>query len=139
MKIDIQTLVYQRWLMCVETPLKVPLTTYLTPTGIVPPYATAEYVTKQIPMGRGRSLQEHTLKITVYSPDERVIQSVFVACGLDSTVPLGFHRAEIGDDTVKAVSQITEAGLPKIELDPPLGGGKCYSRVLIIRIRTGSK
>lgn len=136
---DIQTLVYNRWQMCVEKPLGIPLTTFETATGILPPYASVSYATKQIPLSAGRSLQEHTVQVTIYSPDERQIERAFAACGLNSTVPMGFHRAELGDKTVKAVSQITGAGLPKIETDPPLGGGRCYSRVLMLMIRTGSK
>ena len=136
---DIQTLVYNRWKMCCEAPLGIPLTTYMTATGITPPYATAEYVTKQIPISAGRSLQEHTVRITVFSPNERTIEAAFAACGLNSTVPIGLNRTEIGDRTVKAVSRITDAGLPKIEDDPPLGGGRCYSRVLVLMVRTGSK
>lgn len=136
---DIQTLIFRRWQLCVETPLGVPLTTYETATGITPPYASAEYATKDIPISAGRSLQEHTVRITVYAPDERKIEAVFMACGLNSTVPLGFHRVEIGDKTVKAVARITDAGLPKFEPDPSLGGGRCYSRVLVLFVRTGSK
>lgn len=136
---DIQTLVFNRWQVCVEAPIGAKLRISEMSPGTVPPYAIAEFATKDVPINAGRSMQEHTVRITVYDPDERKIQQIFTACGFNSTVPMGFHRADIGDNTVKAVARITDAGLPKIEPDPPLGGGRCYSRVLVLFVRTGSK
>jgi len=136
---DIQTLVQNRWKLCVETPFAAPLRVAEASATQATPYAIGDFVTKDIPLSAGRCLQEHTVKITVYHPSERTIQQIFAACGLNSTVPMGFHKSELGDKTVKAVSRITDTGAPKVEPDPPLGGGKCFSRVLVLMIRTGSK
>lgn len=138
---DIQRIVLNRWREVIEEPFGVPLYTALAASNLSPPYAVAEYVSRIMPIGSIASMAEHDVRITVYATDERFIQSVFEACGLDpfSIVPTGFHRVNIGDGATKATSRIAEAGLPRAEPDPPMGGGKCFSRVLTLAVRTGTK
>lgn len=138
---DIQRLVFARWKSQIEDKFGVPLYTALAASNISPPYAVAEFVSRVIPISASSFMGEHDVRITLYAQDEREIQDIFEACGLDpfSIVPTAFHRVEIGDSDTKATSRITDAGLPRAETDPPLGGGKCFSRVLTLAVRTGSK
>lgn len=136
---DIQRVVSNRWREVIEDPLSVPLYTATAATGLSTPYAVADIETRPIPIGNKAFMAEHDARITVYATDERLIQSIFETCGLDpfSIVPAGFHRVNIGDGSVQATSRIVDAGLPRAEVDPPMGGGKCFSRVLTLAIRTG--
>lgn len=136
---DIQQLVYLHWLDTIELPLAVPLYTAEAASNLALPYAVAEFVGRTVPLGAGRWMCEHDVRITVYAASERTIESVFVACGLRSIVPAGFHRTDIGDTSIRATSRIAEAGLPRAEPDPPLGGGKAFSRVITLAVRTGAK
>jgi hypothetical protein len=136
---DIQQLVYRHWLDTIELPLGVPLYTAEAASNLSLPYAVAEYVGRTVPIGRGRWMAESDARITVYAASERTIEAVFVACGLRSIVPTGFHRTDIGDTSIKATSRISEAGLPRAEPDPPLGGGRAFSRVITLAVRTGTK
>lgn len=138
---DIQRIVSNRWREVIEDPHSVPLYTALAASNLALPYAVAEYASRISPIGSKASMAEHDVRITVYATDERFIQSVFEACGLDpfSIVPTGFHRVDIGDGATRATSRIAEAGLPRAEADPPMGGGKCFSRVLTLAVRTGTK
>jgi hypothetical protein len=136
---DIQQLVYRHWLDTIELPLGVPLFTAEAASNLALPYAVAEYVGRTVPLGKGRWMGDHDVRITVYAASERTIESVFVGCGLRAIVPTGFHRTEIGDTTIKATSRISEAGLPRSEPDSPLGGGKAFSRVITLAVRTGTK
>jgi hypothetical protein len=136
---DIQQLVYRQWQSEIEGPLGVPLYTAEAASNLSLPYAVAEFVGRSVPLGKGRWMAENDVRVTVYAANERTIESVFVACGLRSIVPTGFHRLDIGDTTIKATSQIREAGLPRAEPDPPLGGGRAFSRVITLSVRTGAK
>jgi hypothetical protein len=136
---DIQQLVYRHWLDTIELPLGVPLYTAEAASNLSLPYAVAEYVGRTVPISGGRWMAESDARITVYAANERTIESVFVACGLRSKVPTGFHRMDIGDTSIKATSRISEAGLPRAEPDPPLGGGRAFSRVITLAVRTGTK
>lgn len=136
---DIQQLVYRHWLDTIEIPLGVPLYTAEAASNLALPYAVAEFVGRTVPVGQGRWMGEHDVRITVYAANERTIEAVFVACGLRSIVPTGFHRTDIGDTTIKATSRIAEAGLPRAEAEPPLGGGRAFSRVITLTVRTGAK
>lgn len=136
---DIQQLVYRHWLDTIELPLGVPLYTAEAAANLALPYAVVEYVGRTTPMGSGRWMGEHDVRVSVYAANERTIEAVFVACGLRSIVPAGFHRTDIGDTSIRATSRISEAGLPRAEPDPPLGGGKAFSRVITFAVRTGAK
>lgn len=138
---DIQRIVFNRWREAIENPLGVPLYTSLAASNLTLPYAVAEDVSRVTPISGNAFMGEHDVRITVYATDERFIQSIFEACGIDpfSIVPTGFHRVDIGDGATKATSRIAEAGLPRAEPDPPMGGGKCFSRVLTLAVRTGTK
>ena len=136
---DIQQLVYRHWQAEIEGPLGVPLYTAEAASNLSLPYAVAEYVGRVTPLGKDRWMGDHDVRITVYAANERTIESVFVACGLRSIVPTGFHRLDIGDATIKATSQIREAGLPRAEPDSPLGGGRAFSRVITLAVRTGAR
>lgn len=139
---DIQRLIFNRWQEVIESPLGVPLYTALAASNLTPPYAVvAEYASRSVPIGSKACIYEHDVRITVYATSERFIQSVFMAAGLDavSIVPTGFNRVDIGDGLIKATCRISDAGLPRAESDPPMGGGKCFSRVLTLAVRTGTK
>ena len=139
MTTDIQQLVYRHWQATIELPLGVPLYTSEGASNLALPYAVAEYVGRTVPMGANRWMGEHDVRITVYAANERTIEAVFVACGLRAIVPTGFHRADSGDMSIKATSRVSEAGRPRAEPDPPLGGGKAFSRVITLAVRTGAK
>jgi hypothetical protein len=136
---DIQQLVYRHWQAEIELAYGVPLYTAEAASNLPLPYAVAEFVGRVTPLGKSRWMGDHDVRITVYAANERTIEAVFVACGLRSIVPAGFHRIDIGDTTIRATSQIREAGLPRSEPDPPLGGGKAFSRVITLAVRTGAK
>lgn len=136
---DIQQLVFNRWRTLIETPHRVPLYTAKVATNLALPYARAEFVTSTRPIGRGRWMGESTVRITIYAASERTIQGLFAACGFESIDSTGFHKVEIGDSSVKATSRIIDSGSPTAESDPPFGGGSCFSRVLVLAVRTGSK
>lgn len=136
---DVQKIVYERWNEVIESPLGVPLYTALAATGLAPPYAVAEFAETVSPIGAKAFMTECDVRITVYDQDERRIERVFESAGFRSIVPTGFHRCEIGDASTKATSRIAQAGLPRAEPEPPLGGGKCFSRVLTLAVRTGTK
>lgn len=139
MATDLQQLVYRHWQANIEAAFGVPLYTAEAASNLALPYAVAEFVGRTVPLGANRWMSENDVRITVYAANERTIESVFTACGHRSIVPLGFHRVDIGDGTIKATSQIAEAGLPRAEPDPPLGGGRAFSRVLTLAVRTGVK
>ena len=139
MATDVQQLVYRHWQATIEAPFGVPMYTAEAASNLALPYAVAEFVGRAVPLGKGRWMSENDVRITVYAANERTIEAVFTACGLRSIVPTGFHRADIGDTTIKATSRISEAGLPRAEPDPPLGGGRAFSRVITLAVRTGAK
>ena len=136
---DIQQLVYRHWLDTIELPLGVPLYTAEVAAGLTLPYAVADFDGRTTPMGNGRWMSENDVRITVFAAKERTLEAVLVACGLRSIVPAGFHRVDIGDTSIKATSRIVESSPPRSEPDPPFGGGKCFSRVLTLAVRTGAK
>lgn len=136
---DIQRLVFARWKTAIEDKFDVPLYTSQAASNLSPPYAVALSVSRVAPIGRKAHMGEHDVRISVYCRSERDIERIFDACGINanSIVPAAFHCVEIGDSTTKATSRISDAGSTQPEADPPLGGGKCFSRVLTLSVRTG--
>jgi hypothetical protein len=139
MATDIQTLVYRRWQDVIETPLGVPLFTSEAASGLTLPYAVANYPIDSTPLGAGRWMALATATITVYDTDERRLADTFEAVGWGTTTPTGLHQCDIGDTSIKATSQIQSASNPTLEIDPPLGGGRCWSRTLTVLVRSAFK
>ena len=136
---DIHALITARWDAVIKPTFACPIYSgQASPTAKVP-YAVVENVENNTPLNAGRRMSSADVKITIYATAERTVQAIVEACGHESKVPKGYHREEIGTADVRATSVVTGAGLLRPEEDPPFGGGKCYSRVLMIRARMGSK
>ena len=136
---DIAQIFQTRWKSVAEGPYNTPLYQSQAGSNMALPYAVVEYNEQPTPINSGRAMAETTARVTIYDTDERRIESLVAGLGLSSIVPKGLHRVSIGTAAATATSQITDAGLARIEPEPPLGGGKCWSRTIIFRVRSGSK
>jgi hypothetical protein len=139
MAADIHALITARWQAVIETAFSCPIFSAQATPRQSPPYAVFEAVTNNVPMGRGRTMSLVDVRITIYATAERTCEAIVDACGHESKVPKGFHCEEIGTADVRATSIVTGAGLVRTEEEPPFGGGKCYSRVMTLRVRKGAK
>lgn len=139
MATDLHALITARWQSVIEPTFSCPLYSSQATPQKGPPYAIAENVETNQPLNAGRRMATADVKITIYATGERTVQAIAAACGLESKVPTGFNREEIGTADVRATSIVSGAGLLKTEEDPPFGGGKCFSRVLMIKARMGTK
>lgn len=136
---DIHALVVSRWNDQVQPSTGCPLYTGKAPPTAEVPYAVAEFVTTNVPLNAGRAMAVTEARFTVYARNDRLIETISSVIGLNTKVPTGFNRVDMGTDTTHATSVITGGGLIKTEDDPPVGGGKCSSRTIMARIRTGAK
>lgn len=136
---DIHAIVTAHWKAVIEDAYQCPIFTAQASAQTRPPYAVAEYVTNNVPLSRNRKMAIVDAKIAIYATSERAANAIATACGINAKVPTGFHQTEIGTDTMRATSVIANEGTVKTEDDPPFGGGKCSSRILMIKIRMGAK
>lgn len=136
---DIQALITAQWNTVIVPDFGCPIFSMQASPRQSPPYAVFEAVDNDTPMGSGRTMAACDVRITIYATAERTVEAITEGVGLNSKVPKGFHREEIGTADVRATSIVTGAGLIRTEDDPPFGGGKCYSRVLTLRVRKGAK
>lgn len=136
---DIHAIVTAHWKAVIESEYQCPIFTADASPQTRLPYAVAEHVMTNVPMGKGRSMATVDTKVAVYATSDRTIEAIAAACGLNSKVPTGFNREEIGTATMRATSVVSGGGLIKDEQEPPFGGGKCRSRILMFKIRMGAK
>lgn len=136
---DIHAIVTARWKAVIESEYQCPIFTADASPQTRLPYAVAEHVMTNVPMGKGRTMATVDTKVAVYATSDRTIEAIAAACGLNSKVPTGFNREEIGTATMRATSVVSGGGLIKDEQEPPFGGGKCRSRILMFKIRMGAK
>ena len=136
---DIHAIVTAHWKAVIESEHQCPIFTADASPQTRLPYAVAEHVMTNVPMGRGRTMATVDTKVAVYATSDRTIEAIAAACGLNSKVPTGFNREEIGTATMRATSVVSGGGLIKDEQEPPFGGGKCRSRILMFKIRMGAK
>jgi hypothetical protein len=136
---DIHAIVTAHWKAVIESEYQCPIFTADASPQTRLPYAVAEHVMTNVPMGRGRTMATVDTKVAVYATSDRTIEAIAAACGLNSKVPTGFNREEIGTATMRATSVVSGGGLIKDEQEPPFGGGKCRSRILMFKIRMGAK
>lgn len=136
---DIHAIVTARWKAVIEDQYQCPIFTSQASPQTRTPYAVAEYVSNNVPIGSKATMSVVDAKITIYATSDRTVEAITAACGHNSKVPTGFNREEIGTATMRATSVVANAGLIKAEDEPPFGGGKCSSRVLMLKIRMGAK
>lgn len=136
---DIHAIVTAHWKAVIESEYQCPIFTADASPQTRLPYAVAEHVMTNVPMGKGRTMATVDTKVAVYATSDRTIEAIAAACGLNSKVPTGFNREEIGTATMRATSVVSGGGLIKDEQEPPFGGGKCRSRILMFKIRMGAK
>lgn len=136
---DIHAIVTARWKAVIENQFQCPLFAADASPQTRLPYARVEHAMTNVPMGKGRTMATVDARVTIYATSDRTIEAISAACGLNSKVSTGFNREEIGTATMRATSVVSGGGLIKDEPEPPFGGGKCRSRILMLKVRMGAK